>query len=173
MASLSSREVRCWLADLLANVRSRCWVAYGCDAAGLARLVAAAAHAVDSEVLIGPYGQSDEVDRIGQQIKRGLNRRGRRALADAVSVVADLPQAIDYEKWVLAMRRTALRTALWVVNDLGVVLNYLRFVDGQLAEASTPEEMGAAVRVHPLAADLVRFWTSDHFLAVQRASGTR
>ena len=162
MANLPARHLHGWVGQLLAWVRSRCYVIYGLDARELAVVIDGACRAVDPAHPSQLDGEG-EVAEMARLIQRSLGRRARRALDDACRRLTSGPMP-EYPAWLQAMRATALRTALWSSDDLEAVVAQL--VRDYGPKTDKPERAVAkAVAEHPLTIDLVRYWLSDDYLA--------
>jgi tetratricopeptide (TPR) repeat protein len=161
MGAFSSMEVRFTVAQLLSWVRNRTWVAYRLDGDGLYALLQAAMTAVD----LGAAGEPPS--ELARAIQRNLSRRGRRALEEACHGLSPSREP-DPKEWARAMAHTALRTALWAVNDFETALDCLRRGDPQLAD--TGAGITARVRRSDLATELVHFWLSEDYLSLKRSA---
>ncbi len=165
MESRSPLEVRCEVGRLLAYLRNQSWIAHGMDHKELGTLVVCACIAA---------GASMKPARgRGREARVQLARRIQRSLAP--DDMADLEAACgalrkghepDFEVWDQSMHHTALRTALWVTNDLETVLDHVLTRDGAPAK-----DRRAAVGGSPLAQDLIRYWMSDEFIALRKTIG--
>jgi hypothetical protein len=153
--------VRFTVAQLLSWARNRTWVAYQLDGGGLGSLLQAAMMAVD----MGDPGEPPS--ELARAIQRNLSRRGRRALEEACQGLSSSREP-DPREWARAMQHTAVRTALWAVNDFETALSCLRRGDPQLAEAGAG--ITARVRRSDLATELVHFWLSEEYLSLKRAA---
>lgn len=168
MASFSSRQVRFWVARLLSYVRNRTWIGYGLDGRQLGTLVVATRRLVDPQAAATGLDEAELLE-MSRLIQRSLSRRGRRALDETVRGLRE-GRTPGYAEWALGMQLTALRTALWAVNDLETAIDHLRQIDPQLAQVTTPEQLGQALRNHRLAAEVLRFWLSDDLLTAKRST---
>ncbi len=159
LGSFSSRHLRFWMAKLLTYVRNRTWIAYGLDGRQLGTIVVAARRLTDSAASASGLDEGEVVE-MSRAIQRSLSRRGRRALDETVRGLRDA-RAPGYGEWAIGMQLTALRTALWAVNDLEITFEHLRHLDPLLAQATTAEQLGQALRRDRQAAEMMRFWLSD------------
>ena len=166
-ASRSSRQVRFAVAALLTYLRNRTWFVKGIEAQELACWITAARRVVDPSVVLPPEIRLAEVEECVDTLQRHLSRRSRRALEDAVQLVQQ-ESTPSFEEWLIGARMTALRAALWVVNDLETGLDHLRHCDSALALAKSPLQLATAYREHRLARELISYWLSDELL---RAKG--
>jgi tetratricopeptide (TPR) repeat protein len=113
-------------------------------------------------------GLADE-DFIQQQQKRvskAISRRGRRALEEVAPLYLGSPQT-DFEGWSNEVRRTAVRSAAILADDLPASITLLRRMEGDLAGLRGVALQQGMALMH----DLLRFWVSDAAFAVRRRLG--
>jgi tetratricopeptide (TPR) repeat protein len=170
VSSYSSREVRFWVAELLTYIRNKTWVAYGLDGIDLATLVLASERLVDPQAMATGVNENEVVE-LSRIMQRSLGRRARRALEDAVVAQHDARRP-SFSEWALAMRLSALRTALWMVNDLETAFEHLRRHDPQLLNATNSQQLSVAMRRSRVAGELIRYWISEEILMAKKAVGS-
>lgn len=163
MSSFSSREVRFGLAKLLCYVRNRTVAAYGLDTAGLKTLIAAARRVVDPACELPRGVEPSEVMLQAESIERALSRRGRRQLEEA-SLAFTESRLPSYAEWQVSLELTALRVALWSVNDIDTALRHLRALSPELAQAKSTDAFVRAAKQSRPVAELMRFWLSEDYL---------
>jgi len=162
MEDRSPMEVRGEVGRLLSYLRNDSWIAHGLDHKELGTLVVCATMATSSSL--------KQARGSGQDPRLALARKIRRSLApddmvdlEAASTALRKGREPDFEVWTQAMHRTALRTALWVTNDLEAVLDHV------LRAGSRPaKERREGLRQSSLAMDLVRYWISEEFLTLRK-----
>lgn len=172
LATLSSREVRFWIAELLAHVAAGTWVVYDGDERLLRDVVVAAWDVVSPATWLPGLEQTPETGELARQMRRSLSRRSRRVVEEAVNALAGAGEPLSFARWAHGLRCTALRAALWVVDDLSVALNYLRLRQTRLSDSGSPSELGQALRDHPEGRDLISFWLSERFNTARRSPRT-
>jgi tetratricopeptide (TPR) repeat protein len=166
----STMEIRFWLGQLLSFVRNRTWIAYGLSGPELGLLVRAACRVVDPNLSM-PGEHETKLAETARLIQRSLSRRTRRMLEEVGLEFVAGPEP-SYRDWARAMQHTALRTGLWLANDLETGLGYLRRTEPDLARVvpgADEEELLRATRRNPLAIGLVDYWLSEEFDSLRQA----
>ncbi|MBW2731257.1 MAG: tetratricopeptide repeat protein [Deltaproteobacteria bacterium] len=169
MSSFSSREVRFGIAKLLCYLRNRTVAAYRLDTTGLKTLVAAARRVVEPTCDLPRGVEPGEVMLQAEAIHRALSRRGRHQLEEATLAFTEarLP---SYAEWQVGLNLTALRAALWLVNDIDTALRHLRGLSPDLVKANSNDTFVHNAKQHRAAAELMRFWLSEDYLRAKHAS---
>ena len=166
METRSPLEVRCEVGRLLSYLRNESWIAHGLDHNQLGSLVVCACMATGTALKRRGPGQDSRL-RLAQQIQRSLTPDDLADLKAACDALRKGREP-DFEVWAQTMRHTALRTALWVTNDLETVLDHV--LPPAKAEAREEDRL-ADLCQSSLAMDLVRYWMSEEFLTLRKTIG--
>ena len=166
MEDRSPLEVRCEVGRLLSYVRNDSWIAHRLDHKELGALVVCACMAAGATMKQSRSSGRDTRLRRARQIQSSLAPDDMTDLEEACNALRKGREP-DFEVWAQSMQHTALRTSLWVTNDLETVLDQV--LDNTGAEPET--DHSAAARESTLAMDLVRYWMSEDFLALRKTLG--
>jgi len=169
LEALPAMVVRCWIGKLLSYLRNQTWIAHGYSPRQLRRLVWAACQAtgITLEAAQDLGASDDEASALSARIKRALDRRMLQELQQSCQALA-LVVAPDFNRWALAMELTAIRTAVWVINELETVLDLLVVsgrdpAGGEIPEGGSPRRIRRGALQDPLFHEAVRFWLSEEF----------
>lgn len=167
LEALPAMVVRCWIGRLLSYLRNQTWIAHGYSPRQLRRLVWAACQAtgITLEAAQGLGASDDEASALSARIKRALDRRTLQELQQTCQALVVAP---DFNRWALAMELTAIRTAVWIINELETVLDLLVVsgrdpAGGEIPEGGSPRRIRRGALQDPLFQEAVRFWLSEEF----------
>ncbi|MCA9670227.1 MAG: tetratricopeptide repeat protein [Myxococcales bacterium] len=179
VSALPSWQLRTWITQLLSWVRSRNWVAYGLSARELAVMVHGASRVFEPDLVdaqLPPGEMAHQAAEMSRLIQRSMSRKTRRALEEAVVAFQQQPPP-QFERWMWAMRRTAMRTMLWMSGDFDSVwthiAHYLPKEQGGAPQIAKLERDGAVAAIaaelsrYPLLVSLIRFWLSDELRSLR------
>jgi tetratricopeptide (TPR) repeat protein len=131
----------------------------------IALLVAASVRSFDPSYGAG-IADEDFIVQQAKRVQKAISRRGRRALEEVAPLYLGAPQN-DFEGWSNEVRRTAVRSAAILADDLPASITLLRRMEGDLAGLRGVALQQGMALMH----DLLRFWVSDAAFAVRRRLG--
>ncbi len=101
-----------------------------------------------------------------KRIYKALSRRNRKAMEEAANAYVDVGR-VDFPRWERAARRTAIRVAGLLADDLKDCVDVLR-----RTERDTQSMTGSALIEHnEVIADLVAFWASKAAMHIRKHAG--
>jgi tetratricopeptide (TPR) repeat protein len=133
--------------------------------AEVALLVVSAVRSVDPSYGAG-MADEDFLIQQAKRVQKALSRRGRRALEEVAPLYMSSAQP-DFEVWCQEVRRTSVRSAAILADDLPASITLLRRMEGDLAGLRGVALQQGMALMH----DLLRFWVSDAAFAVRRRLG--
>jgi len=116
--------------------------------------------------MVSGFGAGEDVDDYAAQIRKAIPRKSRKDFENTARFYVSQP-CPNVKAWVTALKKTALRAALLLADDLPGAVQ-LMHKTSNLPKGLSGEEL---VDKSPLIAAMVQFWVSPEAIEFRRTSG--